>query len=390
MKKIIFYFLILLLAVWLGVTMHHNPGYVLIAYDNISIETSLWFAGVTLLLLFLVFYMLLRFSSGIGAITSYIRQWISNRKRRRAHSQTVLGLYELIEGDWEHAEKKLTRAAKYSDMPLVNYLAAALLAQNQHEFKRRDNYLRFAEKAAKDRPIAAGLTQASLHMGNKEWRQACTILQNIHQLQPRNVFILQLLHKAYLELKDWQSLEQLLPILRKRHAFTTDEINGFEQKVYQELLLNGVKNHNIKNTWHNLPRYLQKTPSLAAIYAEYLLTNEQIEDAETLLKIVLHKVLDKHLLELYTILPSPNPIKQLMRAEKWLQDNPENAELLLCLGQLCKQQKLWGKARHYLEKSAKLTPSSAVYAELAQITKEQNDLRGALDFYEKGQHLSKI
>jgi len=389
MKKMIFYFSVLLFAVWLGVIMHRNPGYILIAYHNISIETSLWFAVISLIFLFLLFHMLLRFSNGVSAITSYVRQWISNHKKRRAHTQTVLGLYDLVEGSWERAEKKLLRSAKYSDMPLINYLGAAFMAQNQHELRRRDNHLRLAQKVAKDRPIAIGLTQASLQMGNKQWEEACATLQNLHQLQPRNIFVLQLLHRAHLELKDWQSLENLLPILRKRRVLNIDEIDQLEQKVYKELLLTGSQNHSITNIWKHLPRYLQKNPSLVAIYSEYLLANNQLEDAETILKMTLRKILDEHLLELYAALPGSQPIKQLMRAEKWLQDNTENAALLLCLGRLCKKQKLWGKARNYLEKSARIMPNMAAYAELAQITAEQNDLQGALDLYAKGINVTK-
>ncbi len=384
MKKTIFYFLVLLFAVWLGVIIHNNPGYVLIAFHGVSIETSLWFVVISLIFLFVLFHWFLRFSSGVGAMVAYIREWISNRRRRRAHTQTVLGLYDLVEGNWERAEKKLFRSAKYSDMPLVNYLAAAFMAQNQYEFKRRDNHLRLAQKVAADRPMAAGLTYVSLQMGNKHWEEAGATLKNLQQLQPRNVFVLQLLQKVYVELKDWQSLEKILPLLRKRRILNNDEINQLEQKVYQELLLIGTKNNSIAIVWKKLPRYLQKNPAIVSVYTEYLLANNQLEDAETVLKMTLRKVSDKHLLELYSALPSSQPIKHLMRAEEWLQNDPENAELLLCLGRICRKQKLWGKARNYLEKSARLRQAMDVYAELAQIAAEQNDLRGALELYAKG------
>jgi HemY protein len=390
MKRIIFYFFVLLFAVWLGVTMHQNPGYVLIAYKNISVETSMWFAIVSLIVLFLIFYAFLRFSSGVCTLTSYIRRWISNRRKRRAEAQTVLGLYDFVEGNWERSEKKLLRSAKYSSMPLINYLAAAFVAQRQRALKRRDNYLYLAQKTTKDRPIAVGLVQASLQIGNKQWEEASITLQSLYQLQPRNVFVLQLLEQVYLELKDWHSLEKLLPILRKRSVFSVDEINQLEEKVYKELLMVGSKSNTIVKMWHSLPRYLQRNSTLVAIYVEYLLTNNQAEEVETTLKMVLRKNLDDRLLELYAKLSSANPIKQLLRAEKWLQDNPENPSLLLCLGHICREQKLWGKARHYLEKSARLQPSLAVYAELAQMMIEQNDLNAALEFYDKGVHLSKV
>src|SRR3990170_5959716 len=212
MKRVVFYFLVLLFAVWLGVVMHRNPGYVLIAYHNISVETSLWFAVIVLVFLFLGFYTLLRFGAGIYAITSYVRQWFGNRRRRRAHAQTVLGLYDLVEGNWANSEKKLLRSAKHSDMPLVNYLAAAFTAERQHAFKRSDSYLKLAQKIAKDRPLAVGLARARAQIDNRQWEEAGVLLQQLHKLQPKNIFVLQLLQQVYLALKDWRGLERLLPM----------------------------------------------------------------------------------------------------------------------------------------------------------------------------------
>jgi len=193
-----------------------------------------------------------------------------------------------------------------------------------------------------------------------------------------------LLKQACLELKDWVGLKILLPDLRKRRAFSIEEINQLELKVYSELLLVGRTNNTIEAKWDELPGYLQKHPAIVAIYVEYLLANKECEEAEAILKMVLRKVLDERLLELYATLPSSNPIKKVARAEGWLKENPENPALLLCLGRICKQQKLWGKARQYLEKSACLMKAPAVYLELGQIMEMQNDLRGALDFYSKG------
>ena len=332
----------------------------------------------------MIFYFLLRLSSGISTTTTRLQNWFSNLKKRKAHLKTISGLYDLVEGRWGSAEKKLLRSAKHSDMPLVNYLASAFMAQNQHAFRRRNSYLRLAQKVAKDRPIAVGLAQASLQIGNKQWEEAAATLQKLHQVQPKNVFILQLLQQAYLELKDWYRLEKLLPLLRKRKAIKDNIINRLEEKIYQELLLLELKNKNITATWKHLPRYLQKNPKTAAIYVKYLSTNNQSKEAETILKTALHKNLDSQLLELYAMLPDVDHIKQLRRAEGWLKKHPENFALLLALGKICHKQKLWGKALHYLEKSATIHPTADVYVELAQIMVEQGDLEGAIKFYVQG------
>lgn len=384
MKRIIISFLVLLFSVWLGIIMHRNPGYVLVSFHGFSIETSLWFAIIILMVLFLLLYILLRFSSSVKSVVRRIKQWISNRHERRARILTTLGLYDFVEGNLAGSEKKLIRAAKHSDMPLINYLAAAFIAQQQQELKRRDSYLLSAQKIGTDHPIAVGLTQARLQIFNQQWEEALATLQHLHKLQPKNIFILQLLKQTYLELKDWHGLKFLLPALHKNHAFSAEETNQLELRVYRELLLLGIENNTIEIKWDELPRHLKQHPTLIAIYTEYLLANNKADEAEIILKMILRKVLNDHLLELYAALPSTNFIKKISRAEGWLKANPENAALLLCLGRICKQQKLWGKAKQYLEKSICLKPTPAAYAELGQIMEMQNDLRGALDFYNKG------
>jgi HemY protein len=384
MKRIIIGFFALLFSVWLGVIVCRNPGYVLVSYPGWSVETTLWFAGVVLIILFLFFYMLLRFSSGVNSIAMRLKQWAINRRKRKARVQTTLGLYNFAEGNWRACEKKLIRGAKHSDMPLINYLVAAFVAQRQRALARRDNYLLTAQKAYADHPVVVGLTRARLQILNQQWEEALAILQRLRQLQPKNAVILQLLKQVYFELKDWVNLKILLPNLRKRHVFSVEEIKQLELKVYSELLFVNSANDAAGVKWNELPRYLQKHPAIAAIHVEHLLANKDCKEAEAILKMILRKVLDERLLELYALLPSSNPIKKIARAEGWLKENPENSALLLCLGRICKQQKLWGKARQYLEKSACLTKAPAVYLELGQIMEIQNDLRGALDFYSMG------
>jgi HemY protein len=383
MKKLIIYFFALLFSVWFGIIMYRNSGYVLISYQNLTIEASLWLMVGILLVLFILFYILLRLNSNINFFIKYCKMWFSNVNKNRARIKTTAGLCHLIEGDWRLGEKKLVRAAKYSDMPLVNYLAAAFMAQRQRAFVRRDEYMLFAQKADAQHSITVATMQAQLQIFNCQWEEALATLQHLRKLKPKNDFIMQLLKQVYLELNDWYGLKSLLPILRKRRVLSVEEIEKLELKVYSELFLASKKNHTIANIWHELSRHLQKQPILVAYYVEYLLENKQNEEAEDIIKRALHLKLDNCLLKLYAILPSGNPIKKIARAEKWLKANPENAALLLCLGCICKQQKLWGKAKQYLEKSLLLAPTQAVYLELGQLMELQNELPAAVSFYKQ-------
>jgi len=376
MKKIIIYFLILLLSVCAGVFIYHNTGYVLVSYKDWSFETSLWFFFLSIINLFVLMYFLLRIISKMLSLSSVIKIWISGIRKRRARHKTILGLYGILEANWRYAEKNLFSGAKYSDMPLVNYLLAASEACRQQEFERCENYLLLARQVAPEHKLAIGFKRAEMHMQRKQWEQACAILQNLHAGFPKNVMVLQYLVSALWNLNDWEKIYLLLPKLPKTGIFRED-YERLELEVYCALLP--------KISWSCVPNHLQKQPKLVAIYVRKLLANGEAEKAEDILKMILRKNLDKDLLELYANLPSDNPIKKLARAEEaWLQNNNEDPALLLALGRICKQQKLWGKARQYFERSANLLSCPEAYFELGQICEMQQDLSKALEFYKKG------
>ena len=60
-------------------------------------------------------------------------------------------------------------------------------------------------------------------------------------------------------------------------------------------------------------------------------------------------------------------IPRIERAEAWLKDRPQDADLLLTLGRLCAKRELWGKARSYLEASIGLSPVRDAHIELARL-----------------------
>ena len=62
--------------------------------------------------------------------------------------------------------------------------------------------------------------------------------------------------------------------------------------------------------------------------------------------------------------------KAIDLADSWLQEQPNNALLLMYLGQLAYGRKLWGKAQGYLEASIALQPSVSAHLVLARVFDE--------------------
>ena len=60
MKKILFFLIILALAVWLGLKITADPGYAIFSYAGYSVEMTLWAAVLIIFITLIIFYMLLR------------------------------------------------------------------------------------------------------------------------------------------------------------------------------------------------------------------------------------------------------------------------------------------------------------------------------------------
>ena len=387
MKRFTFYFLLLLASVWLGIKIHKDPGYVLITYQHWSMETTLCFAILAILAFFFLLYFLLFITRGTINLSSRFQQWSQQRHFRKANKLTHRGLCDLAEGDWQAAEKNLQRGAAHSEMPLINYLAAANAAQQLGHFEQRDNYLREAYHSDPEAEIAIGLTQAQLQFGAKQWELALATMRHLQQISPHHKHVLQLLIKVYLELDDWQSLQALLPELQKYEVLPEGEFEKLHQRVYAELLTAAIKSNQaeqILTIWQSIPRAQQNKPILTAIYAHHLIKKDEGTQAEILLRDTLKKYWDLELVRLYGLAKSNNPSKQLANAEAWLKMHGNNATLLLCLGRLSAQNQLWGKARDYFSSSIQLTPSSAAYCELGQLLEQLNESQAALECYRKG------
>ena len=391
MRILLLFLAVFLFFVWLGLKIQADPGYVLLAYQHLTVEMPLW-AGITAIILgFVLFYIILRLLNQLGSITTRWRLWARQRRLRRAHERTSRGLLELAEGRFASAEKDLLRAAQYTDMPLINYLAAARAAQAQGQYERRDDYLHKAHLVTPSAEIAVGLTQAQLQYGHQQLEQALATLRRLHDLAPKNVCVLQLLQKIYLDLRDYESLEALLPQLRKYKVILAADATALEQTIFIGLLTKAEKENSIETVnavWERIPKDLKFNPEILVKYIQFLLKNNDNQKALELLADSLKRTWDTRLIKYYGDVVSSDPTRQLNLAEYWLKSHPDNSALLLTLAKLCMHNQLWGKARGYLDACLSIAPTPDAYWWSGQLWEKMGDKEKAEQCYRQGLLLS--
>src|SRR5690606_25675395 len=202
-------------SVYLGIQLNYDPGYVLIAINHWTVETTLWVAVCGLLLLYILTHLVLQFSHKIARTPRAVNKWNSRRLAHKAQATTRKGLIEYSEGYWQKAKTHLIQALPNTDTPLLNYLTAARAAQKMGDSQLRDHYLREAQQSMPEAKIAVELTQAQLQLANHQWEQALATLRHLQDLAPRHPYVLKLLMDLYKEVRDWPQLIALLPDLKK-------------------------------------------------------------------------------------------------------------------------------------------------------------------------------
>src|SRR5216684_706358 len=354
MKLLIFIIAVLFASIALTLLAMENPGYVLIAREPWSIEMPLTLFG----LLFIIAAALVSFSWNALARMLNIPREVA-RWRHLRHNQT----------------------------PLLNYLAAAYAAQHQGDNEKRDEYLALAHQSSPDDELAIGMTQAQLHCLAHQYERALATLTQLRVRTPNHGQVLKLLARVYRELRDWASLANLIPELRKHKALTAQEIEALELQTHQELLILSLPVGSIdvlEKAWQVVPKNLRQHPTLINIYARHLIKQQQMDSCEALLNDAIKRKWDDELVYLYGITRSAHPGAQLGTAESWLNLQPDSPVLLLTLGRLALANKLRAKALGYFEKCVALRELPEAYSELGSLLEQSGQTDKARECYQRG------
>ena len=371
-----------------GSLIKNLPGFVIIAYDKTSYEMRLWIAVCLLLLLITILFLLgLIFRSLLSGATK-VKRWQSTRGPRKSRKRSIEGMLAFTEGRWKASEDAMIKAAKTSDTKLINYLIAAQAAQQQNAEVRRDAYLRLAYQSEPAAKTAIGLTQAQLHIQHNQDEQALASLNELKKDNPTHPFVLKLLAQLHLKLQDWSLLQELIPVLKKNHVLEAEELKQLEQKTVAGILDQQAqegKVEGLNDTWLNFPNAYRKSKPNIIHYANLLVNFEQFNEAELLLRPIVKKQADAEVISLYGNIQSDDANKQLSFLESWQQSNKNVPnEVFLALGKLAYYAKLWGKARHFLERALQAQPSAEAYLYMARTLQQLDDSQHANTCFQQG------
>ncbi len=397
MKNIMYFLGSLLVAVaaaffaykWLG--GFENPGYVLIGIGYWSLETSLIVFAVSLIMGFFVFYIFFRFLGWLLRLPGQIKNRGKSIKFNRSQEALIAGLVDSAEGNWEKAEKVLIKHASHSGAPLIHYLTAARAAQSRGAYDKRDEYLKKAADQAPGSDVAIGLTQAELHLSEKQFDQALQTLTRLQSIDPTHASVLKLLHQAYQQAGDWEGIRKLIPSLNNNKVLMEAEIKLLETEAFSKLLKQAAERGSadeIDSLWSEIPDYIRNMKGVSAIYFAAMIDAGAGAKVEGGLSRALSTTWDQTLVVLFGNVQSIDVARQLETAEQWLPMHPRDAVFLTVLGKLSMKCGDNQKATTYLTKSLSIEPTVPAYQLFGDLLSAQGDKDRASECYKQGLELA--
>ena len=380
--------LLLALAASIGVMLkiREDSGYVLLSYGDYSVETSLVVLLLAVVLLFVAGYLLVRSAIATIRLPKTSSRFLKRRARTRAANELQQGLLQLAEGNWQQAQKQLTKHATDSQSALVHYLSAARAAQLAHDTEARDAWLSKAHQNNPEAELSIGLAKAELQVQANQTVQALATLRRLRENAPRHPYVLKLLATTHSQLGEWQELEQLLSDIEKYKAFDKAALAELKAELWEQRLaqitqiaLSGRKEiaaEHIQALWQKTARAEREDTNHALQFAKAWHATGNDELASKLIAPILKAEWHEEAATLYGWLSLPEK-ESLKLIETWLKQYGERPALLLTAARVCIRHQLWGRARNWLNHLCTTQPSEAAWRELAALEEQLENPQAA-------------
>ena len=382
----LFVLIALLLGGLFGLGIVGYPGYLLVVWEGMRLETSVWVALAALLLLIIFIFALYFALAGIISVPMDAARIWRNWRAQRAIKRSNDSIIDWLNGDWKRSFKVARRNIHSSNTPVLHCLIAADAALHNKESQAAEQALQDARQylaqgdASNQREVkfALAVCDARLAYLRQRYDECLQLLQPL--LTSKRSQVIKLYHQACIQAQDFDQLERLLPKLKDE--LSASAWQQVRDQTYAELLKKANSEPDkdqrladISQIWRRLPRAAQTGFSLP--YARALLGCDAFAAAEQVLAKELEAKVDSETLQTYLGVEQINAKNKLQLLEKLKSQNPQQGEIGRACAQICLQMQLWGQAESYLHKlSAEEQDPWAHYA-LAQLLRSQNNISAA-------------
>ncbi len=313
--------IVIVLGGYLGTLIARDPGYVLITYQDYSLQTSLWVLLGLLVVFSLALYVLLRVWRLLSRSGSMVQGWRADRRESRADKLSQKGFTLLAEGEFNRARKFLDSGTRGDQSDGINYLAAARAANDAGDSESRETYLRLAEERDNNLGKARSVVSAELALMRGDAQGALDALANVKL----NHHVASLVRRALLRKGDWKEMLRRLPELKKA---------GVADGLEQEAAILGLAHWKDDNGALNelFKSLSSEARQSSAVISAYAMNLSDRSHAEPVLRSAIKKSWQPELVALYGFTDESTIALRKKHVGKWLKQHEDDPALHYCQG----------------------------------------------------------
>lgn len=390
MKTVIKLLLLIAIAVFAAVSLQDTSGYVSLVINDERRTVSLIVGVLILVLAFFVAYLILRLISHLLNAPKRFDEWCEKRRTRRDLGLLERGWMGWLEGRVDVAEKdfnKLHSKTHSEQRQVLASLAAAKAAHQVNDELKRDEMLALSLEKAVSYPElydAAATVKAEILLDQHKSDEAIQILEKLNEAHPNQIHIRKLLLRAY---KQAGRLREVIKEARYLLKKKKIDVNYAENLI--ETSANTIIASPSEMLWESVYEQLsseeQSSPAIAISASRRYADRNDYKQVMKVLEKAYETEYNPLILDEYLSVEAKEyQAQRLSKVQKWLENDPENPDLLRAAGHLCLLEQLWGQAERYLTKSLAKKADPRTHALLGTLYDRLSKPEEALKHWRQG------
>ncbi|HSG92287.1 MAG TPA: heme biosynthesis HemY N-terminal domain-containing protein, partial [Methylotenera sp.] len=371
-------------AAILGIMIMQQPGFANFSHGDISIEIKLIDFFLLVAIGLPVLYGLVRLLVNLFHLPARLMNSATKKRQQAALHAMEDALGHEAKLEIEKAIGCIRKNIQSSPAPVLQHALAAKITEHAGKKQLRDEHISALQKLAW--PAAEMFELNALLDAGRIEKVVSLISQKPNLSTGDKVALAQ----AFQHLDQLENLDTQLLHLQKLDDVCQEVSDTFDSGLNYLVQRYSAESDAdaLSSLWGKYSKAIEAKPALLRQYVRALRVNQLDSKAEQIIFTALSSNWCDQLVREYGLLNLGNTEHRIQQVEDWLKKHNDSAGLHLTLGRLCKQAKLWGKAKDYLNSSLSRRPLSEAYAELAEIHEVLNENEDAYRCAKKGIHLA--
>lgn len=383
MKGLIWIIILFAVAVGLAVAAGSYTGNVYLVIGQTLFRMDLRAFVLAVLAVVVTLYILTRIVGAVFGIKGSMHRFGVRRRELKAVNNLQLAGLAYFEGKFQKAEQEAARVLANKEAGPNRSLAlmlAAHAADAMDDAELRNKYLSEVARLPHKDQLSRYLLLAESALARRDYAAAQENIQAAAQVNPTLTRLVKLQLRYAFDHGDAASVLETAAKLQKAGAINDNEALYYQDWAYRRLLAMATDSDSMKACLKRVPEGLKTSElcvPIAEKYAQLGLYGQTVEWVSKYYPQTRQSGLLLPFVQSVQFLGERDQRKAIDTASQWLQQYPEDAQLLMYAGQLAYANQLWGKAQGYLEASLALQPSVQARLALAKVFDETGETKKA-------------